>query len=222
VYQGSNSLTTDEQIKAVRAGAMEELLTSNNLLLREVGLRMNKESIRVEKMLRKELKKRFVEKHQDQDKHNGGLHKPRSEDGKRIDPHVYYTYQYRVEEQTMWNDAEGRRYTLEAALTSENKEVREHLGRQLRDSDKWMFCGLGFGAEMLAGKTDEWHQVWCATGSKGFWSLALAKKVLALMRKRDAAGENDRGHQGGAPQNATRHQFRIVKMTHLTDVWEVV
>jgi len=201
---------------------MEELLTSDDLLLREMGLRMNKESIRIEKGLRKELKKRFIEKHEDRDEHRSGLHKPRIEDGRKIDPYIYYTYQYRVDEQTIWNDPKGRRYTLEAALTSENKEVREYLGRQLRDSDKWKFCDLSFGAEHLAGKTDEGHQVWCATGSKGFWSLPLAKKVLALMIKRDKAGGNDHGHQGGAPQSATRHEFRIVKITHLTDVWEVV
>lgn len=124
-----------------------------------------------------------------------------------------------------WLDVTGRIYTLEEALTSDKPEIRGKLAKELMEqewhythdfrpeSDCWKY-----GKEKV---NPEPHEVWCATGSHGYWTLKTAQLVLRQTRKRDAKGMYNYTDHGCCCQQI-RNEYRIVKVTYTPEVVEVL
>jgi len=142
--------------------------------------------------------------------------------------YTYYTFQHRCIQLTPHNEPDGRMYTVEEALTSEDSEIRR-LGKGLKDynwsSPSWNSFGCGLKSDICKGNdvrsNPEPYEVWCKIGKEGYWSLKYAKQALSWLRERNENGGMDRKHQGSVYQRA-RYEFRIVKVVHVPDVWEIV
>lgn len=120
---------------------------------------------------------------------------------------IYYTLQHRITHKSPWLKPAGKLSPV-------------------KDDKEWSFSNWDFfgnTAEPWCGKSndyhpryrkshDETHSVWANTSHHGWWTLKYAVMGLRRVQKADAKGKFDVYHHGHHEQ-ATRHEFRLVKMT---------
>lgn len=132
--------------------------------------------------------------------------------------HVYYTFQHRRVAESEW--------------------LTEKPIHPIRPKPKWDFsswdCNFGKFINPLDYKPKsnetyypyaggkEPHEVWCVTGSHGYWTLDYAAAALARLIVANSKGEFDTRSGYGQHEQSARYEFRIVKVTHTERNVEVV
>jgi len=135
-----------------------------------------------------------------------------------VPPYTYFTFQHRTVAESPW-------LKPDAPCVPVKKEEQwrfsswDHFGRFLNPLEYVQGGSVRF--KYKQGCEEPW-EVWSHTQSYGYWTLAAAKAALKRLRKADAAGEFDIKDGYSKKCQASRHQFRLVRVIHYPDVVEAM